>query len=337
MLDNGKRKREDDDLAAASVRVQMIQHPELKKLDRRSVEELRILHREYEIQLRAQGARTKPVPIEYCVPRVLREVIAMEKGMLFDQLEKETIMDYLDKLYTEEDTIQIDQKKVFQGIKMNTPKNPCDIAGVISDWLQKINDRKNRYGLSTRLMQNNELELRKQCFPSIIEGIWPQTAVPVIEKRWKDASKKWSLAELIKEIRDAVSNFGPYELLRDAGKKDKYSSKDELTKTSKESWKKRKPFGENRSERKDPKRSDSRGLDSKKKREDVQCYRCGLVGHIRPKCTLADTDQRVIDQKNKLIKKSLKRLQSLTALSSDDQSGKNDAESTERESSDSEQ
>lgn len=96
MKNTARNSQEEDEQAAASVRVQLISHPELKQLDRRSVEELKILHREYVIQIKAQGSKSmKPVPIAYCVPRLLREVMAMEKGIEFDMLNEGMIIDFL--------------------------------------------------------------------------------------------------------------------------------------------------------------------------------------------------------------------------------------------------
>lgn len=54
-----------------------------------------------------------------------------------------------------------------------------------------------------------------------------------------------------------------------------------------------------------------RQKESKKNRSgsEIVCYRCGVAGHIKPNCTLKEDDPRVIAQKNKNLKRNLKRLQ----------------------------
>lgn len=324
-MNNASRKYEEEQ-GRASVRVQLIQHPELKQLDRRSVEELRILHREYCIQLRAQGSKTtKPVPIAYCVPRELREVVAMEIGIHFEILSECAILEYLDNLCERNDTkIQMDQRVIFKGVKMRAPQNPCDIGKVLSDFMTKINERKNRYGLNNRLLEQGETELRKQSFPAIIDGIWPQPAIVFLEKRWKESGKKWSLAELVKEIRETVNSFGPYELMRNPTTKEIDQPRDDSRKRKHESKKSEKSKSRYASQ------AFKRDRPEATSGKDLRCYRCGISGHIRPKCTLLDTDPRVMEQKNKMIKKNLKRLKQLTVPESEkgNQESSSDLESS---------
>lgn len=167
------------------MRVQLIQHPELTALTRQKVEELNIAYKDYCTQLESQGSKqAKPVSQAMCVPRKLREVIAMERDVSFKALTDEMIVEHL-KCVTNGpiEKVQLDLKKIFKGIKMRPPKNPCDIAKSISDFFEKICEGKNTYGLNERFIGTKEMELCKQSFPGIFEGLWPDPAPQYIEKK----------------------------------------------------------------------------------------------------------------------------------------------------------
>ena len=88
MENSSKRYREENE---ACMRVQLIKTPKLEDLSKRAIEEFEIQYADYLINIKSQGSKTtKPIKKGQCVPQELREIIAMEKGIMFAELTEET-------------------------------------------------------------------------------------------------------------------------------------------------------------------------------------------------------------------------------------------------------
>ena len=108
---DGKCTREGFD---QRMRVEFINHPELKTLDRKSVENLEQEYKDYKIQLQAQSGTAKPVPRALCVPLHLRGVIAMENSIEFGNLTQEKFLAHLDMVKMEgSSAVQVDATTIF--------------------------------------------------------------------------------------------------------------------------------------------------------------------------------------------------------------------------------
>ena len=211
---------------AASMRVQLIQHPELEEMSQRAVEVFEILYQDYVVQLRAQGSRVAvPINKAMCVTRENREIIAMERGVTFADLTQDMILDYLDELkgMTIKET-QFDLNNVFKGIRMRPAKYVDQMSVVTYEYIKTINERKNVLGLESRFATGDK-ELNKMSFPSLIKGIWPPKASSILFNRWKAQGKQWKLSDLIKEIRHTVNTYGVYELQKDTDRKGDHEGK----------------------------------------------------------------------------------------------------------------
>lgn len=290
----------------ANMRVQLIKHPMLKSLDRRSVEEWDNAYEEYKQQLESQGSRSaQPIAKSLCIPRELREVISMENGVAFKDLSDETINEYLEELRDEEvEVIQVDLQRVFKGVRMDAPRNPSDIDKRISEFFKKINERKNWYSLNERFLNGNDTEVGKQSFPRLIEGIWPPPASVFLEKKWKRDGRRWTLQKMLQEIKEVVKSYGAYELIRSQGSQKPQESR---TYAVGQADPKR---TQNKKRRTDSSKPPLQGNETTRKSTDrnLVCFKCGEQGHIRPECRLKDDHPKVIAYRRSRSTQRLKKL-----------------------------
>ena len=306
---DGKCTREGFD---QRMRVEFINHPELKTLDRKSVENLEQEYKDYKIQLQAQSGTAKPVPRALCVPLHLRGVIAMENSIEFGNLTQEKILAHLDMVKMEgSSAVQVDATTIFRGIKMSVPKNEADIGRVISDFFVKMNEKMGESGARSMLLDDQKASVRKQAFPNLIDGLWPHTMVKMFKKQWFNEDRKWTVGKMCTEIKAAVRIHGKVALYQpDRGvtrttpydRKNTYdSTKGRFPQKEKSNVKppfgqpfKKRPFhtGDKRNENKKPAWKNESAAT---KKGEIKCFKCGVGGHRRPECRLGDNHPKVIE------------------------------------------
>ncbi len=318
-MENGKGKNSKQDFKE-SLRIQLIKHPELKWMTRQCVEEFEIAYTTYEIEVKASKTG-KPITKPECVSRSVREIMVMENGCAYRDVTDRMILDAMTKAKKEDtDGIRVDLNKIFKGLKMEGPKHPSEISRKYLEYMERIARRKNEYGLNERFLSDEDKEIRKQCFPAIINGLWPETGAIYLKKKWLHDGKKWTMGELFQEMRDIVTMLGTIELMT---LKKEY---DEKTRGKRDDWKRPsqdtryKPNGNNKDWVKRKKMKRHQGSESNKKearkeetkigtKENPICYRCGTPGHMKPDCFLADDHPKVKTMTKKWKdKRGLKRM-----------------------------
>ena len=320
--------------SAATLRVTLCKEPELAELHRKAIQDFEVAYIDYEAKVKAQGSATaKPILKAMCVTRVQREVIALIKGIKFKDLTHELIYAYIEEIKREQyGDVQIDERNVFKEIEMRSAKDVNDIGVVIAEFYVKVNERTQEAGLTSRFLEDYESkELRKQSFPTLLKAVWPKDGVSYLTKKWVSEGKKWSLKDLMAEVKVCARTYGPYELLKgygtrnngnegDKGRpnrngnpddhKSKWTSytrrykKQGEVKPPNKSWtdfKKNKPPGKSH----DNKKWMSGGGTQK-----IVCFKCGQPGHKRPECKLADDNGKVLAHQKKYneAKSSLRKL-----------------------------
>ena len=297
---------------AANMRVQLIQNPELKRLTRHAVEEFEILYADYVASVEAQGSKsTKPLRKALCTTRELRSIIAMKKGLRFSDVKEDMILKEIE-LAREKDLggIRIDLERIFKGMRMVGPKHPNEITDRFMEYLEKINERAHEYGLNERFLNSNDMEIRRQCFPKILQGVWPQKAGKYLEKKWQRDGKTWTLSDLIYEMETTVTTLGPIELMASEDGYDRERRRSRSNHENQHGFKRRKTDGfkvQNVQRQRDyGDRMKKKTPTAKSDQEPtVTCYRCGTPGHIKPECRLSEQHPKVKEMQKK---KGLKRL-----------------------------
>ena len=314
---DGKCTREGYD---QRMRVEFINHPELKTLDRRSVEILECEYKDYKIQLQAQSGTAKPVPRALCVSLELRKVISLESGIDFNNLTQEKILAHLEMVKIEGfSAVQVDANMIFRGIKMSAPKNEADIDRVISDFFVKMSEKMEESGSRSMLLDDQKLSVRKQAFPSLIDGLWPHNIKVMFKKQWFNEDRKWSVGKMCAMIKVAVRTHGKvalYQPDRGVTRSTPYDRKN-LNDTTKGRFQQKeksfvkpsKPFQkrpfQTGDKRNDYKKPEWKNESAFKKKGETKCFKCGIPGHTKPECRFGDTHPKVIEHAKKY--KELKR------------------------------
>ena len=344
-MNNSKGNKQEKNLEiGASLRVGLLNHPVLKSMHRKAIEDFEVAYKDYQERVKSQGSATaKPLLKAMCVSREQREVIALMKSIRFSQLTHDIINQYISDVKQEQHTdVQMDERNIFKGITMRAADDINDIGAAISDFFGEVNNRTRECGLANHFLQDYESkELRKQSFPLLLKGAWPREATQYLKKKWEKDGRKWMLQELLVEIKTCASTFGPYELLKNGGKEWK-SDRKETTQSGKSdssranwtpykgryssnnNFKKQEKQGEkptNVSEWNTKKGGGSRAparagaTDSKRwmsggGTQKIVCFKCGQPGHRRPECKLADDNYKVIQHQKKYMeaKKGLRKL-----------------------------
>ena len=310
---DGKLTREGFD---QRMRVEFINHPELKTLDRRSVELLELEYKDYKIQLQAQSGTSKPVSRALCVPLKLRRVIAMEHEIPFNELTNEKILAHLESVKMEGSTaVQVNASSIFRGIKMSFPKNEADIGRVISDFFVNMDEKMTDSGSRSLLLDESKLFVRKQAFPSLIEGLWPHNIVNMFKRQWQNEDRKWTVGKMCSEIKKVVRTHGkaalyqydrgvtrstPYDRKNTTDSKGRFQQKEKsnVKPSYGQPFQKRQPF-KSQEKKSDYKKPSWKNESAFKQKGDVKCFKCGTPGHKKPECRLPDTHPKVMETARK--------------------------------------
>lgn len=319
---NAKQVKKQEHESAASLRVNLCNPPELTSLHRKAICDFEVAYTDYEEKVKAQGSKnTKPLLKALCVTRIQREVIAMARGIKFSDLSNEIILTYMEEVKQEQYMgLQLDERNIFKGINMRVPEEANDIGAVVADFYVDVNDRMRESGLASRFLHDGDSkELRKQCFPLLMKGVWPREAYNYLKKKWEGEGKKWMIMELLKEVKLCATKYGPYELTKTEGKRDSSRSSGYEQKSKWVSYKggmkdstRQGDQWNKPKERKDwkgAKKIDHRppvkaGQDSKRwmsggGTQKIVCFKCGQPGHKKPDCKLSDDNFKVVAYKKK--------------------------------------
>jgi Zinc knuckle len=290
------------------MRVELIRNPELQGLTKFDIERFRNEYALYKEKVEAQGEGAKAVSKYHCIPVHIRKSIALQIGVKSSALTREQVFLKINELDTKnpgrKDAVEASQ--VFKGLRMEAPKRQADIPRKIQDFFSKIQRRVELHGVEDLLYDNDKLEFRKQSFPSIINGIWPENLCIGIKQEWLNASRKWSMRELLEIIERKVNEVGTYELDRvrqqrsgstgignDANRvKTMRVDKRESVTHVKNSF---------------PDRKGEAGEKNKR----IKCYNCGKIGHIQSTCFLKSNDPVAIKGRKELQQDNRKRLKVL--------------------------
>jgi hypothetical protein len=147
------------------MRVELIKHPELKGLTKMEIDRFREDYRDYKERVEQQGSGSKPVSKYMCVPVRLRKSIGYQIGCKYEDLTVEKIWQKIDSLSKVQiQTTGIDPEKIFKGLKMVPPKRRSEIKKRIQDYVLKIVDRLENYGIEKEIYDPDQLNFRKKAF-----------------------------------------------------------------------------------------------------------------------------------------------------------------------------
>ncbi|MEN9639681.1 MAG: hypothetical protein RLZZ262_1550 [Bacteroidota bacterium] len=198
------------------IRVELIKNPELKGLTKLDIEKWRNEYALYKEKVEAQGNGAKPVTKYHCIPIHIRKSIALQIGVKSNAITREQVFLKLNELDTKEpgrrDAVEANQ--VFKNLRMDPPRRQTEIASKVQDFFFKIQKRVELHGVEDILYDHEKLEFRKQSFPAIINGVWPENLSISIKQEWLNASRKWTMHELLAVIERKVHEVGAYELDR---------------------------------------------------------------------------------------------------------------------------
>ena len=91
---------------------------------------------------------------------------------------------------------------------MSFPKNEADIGRVISDFFVNMDEKITDSGSRSMLLDESKLFVRKQAFPSLIEGLWPHNIVNMFKRQWQNEDRKWTVGKMCSEIKKVVRTHG---------------------------------------------------------------------------------------------------------------------------------
>ena len=174
--------------SASSLRVALLNNPELDSMHRKAIEDFEVAYKDYVDKVKSQGSSTaKPILKAMCVTRQQREVIAMMKNIRFNELTHDIINQYIADVKQEQyKEVQLDERNVFKGITMRAADDVNDIGATIADFFGKVNERARECGLTDRFLKEmDSKDLRKQSFPLLLKGVWPRDATPYLKKKWE--------------------------------------------------------------------------------------------------------------------------------------------------------
>lgn len=279
------------------LRVELIKNPELKGLTKLDIEKWRNEYALYKEKVEAQGNGAKPVTKYHCIPIHIRKSIALQIGVKSNAITREQVFLKLNELDTKEpgrrDAVEANQ--VFKNLRMDPPRRQTEIASKVQDFFFKIQKRVELHGVEDILYDHEKLEFRKQSFPAIINGVWPENLSISIKQEWLNASRKWTMHELLTVIERKVHEVGAYELDR--------AKQQSTTGNTEGSTKKSARVSVKRSS------NDCKGSVTDSKRR--KCYNCGKLGHIQANCYLKINDPEAIKGRKELQKDNRKRLKTL--------------------------
>lgn len=299
------------------MRVELIHNPELKGLTRRDIEIFRDEYKIYKEKVEQQGENINPVSKYACVPTKLRKSIGLQMGIKFSDLTPIHVWQKIDAIMNEAVVDSgIDPKLVFKGIKMVPPKRALDIKKRIQEYILKIGERISRNAIEDELYDPTKLTFRKQAFPNIIQGVWPEELATTISKTWTNGGKKWTLQELLFEIEEQVDAVGHYELDRLRLVQEKMEKKGATTYKRKDKGVSVLPSSgrfEKRSKYEPPRRPAANGQNDSNAR-DLNCFNCGGLGHRKYECKIRYNHPDAIKGRKESLKKQQRRLKKLHAF-----------------------
>lgn len=208
---------------------------------------------------------------------------------------------------------------------MKAPKKAFELKKKIQDFFLQIDGRIESYGLEDEMLDEGKLHFRKQAFPEVLKGVWPNCLATTLTQEWQNESRKWSLQELLSRIKTKVEAVGPYELDR-LNMEEKQPGKSESNTEKPKQWKKaggklEQPYDkrvQGRETEWKPERSNKQFTKTKDEnrgeKKRVRCYNCGREGHKKPECRLSANDPRAVNGRKDLERRavnSLKRLRSI--------------------------
>ena len=323
--DNKKHAQEHE----ASLRVTLLSHPLLDSLHRKAICDFEVEYKDYQEKVKSQGSATaKPLHKALCLTRSQREVIALMKGIPFKNLSIDIILSYLKKVKSDHYMdVQLDERSMFKGIFVRTPISVNDIGASVAEFYVKVNDRIRESGVASRLLDDeNGKEMRKQCFPMLMKGVWPREAHNLLKKKYEQEGKKWKLNKLLEEIQMMARTHGPLELLKGGEKSDHWKNKKDLLRNddtrSNSKWTSHK--GKYPSFSSSNKPTQGSHVEKFKEKKDwknkvlvksgsheqkrwmagggtkkIVCFKCGQPGHKKPECNLPDDHFKVIAHQKK--------------------------------------